>query len=122
MRKRYHGSPIECGARDDPRLDLDRCVRLEFLGPQLSSDGGLMILRELNDAVGMSDLASGALTEHRTGVNRVLLMTGLFRQAVYSRLAGYEDVHDAERLAHDPVMGQVVGPATSMVRPRQRQR
>lgn len=36
-------------------------------------------------------------------------MTGLFRQAVYGRLAGYEYVNDAERLAHDPVMRQVVG-------------
>jgi hypothetical protein len=45
--------------------------------------------------------------EHRTGANRVHKMAGLFRQAVYGRLAGYEDVNDAERLAHDPVTGSI---------------
>jgi hypothetical protein len=37
------------------------------------------------------------------------LLTGLLRQSVFGRLAGYEDVNDAERLAHDPAMRAVVG-------------
>jgi hypothetical protein len=101
--------PSGAGSRDDPRLDFDRRVRLEFRGSQLSSDGGLLVVRELDDALGLSDLASAALADTRTGANRVHQMAGLFRQAVYGRLAGYEDVNDAERLAHDPVMRQVVG-------------
>lgn len=101
--------PSGAGSRDDLKLDFDRRVRLEFRGSQLSSDGGLLIVRELDDALGLSDLASGALQDSRTGANRVHQMAGLFRQAVYGRLAGYEDVNDAERLAHDPVMRQVVG-------------
>jgi hypothetical protein len=44
---------------------------------------------------------SGQKTLHR--------LDGLFRQVVYGRLAGYEDVNDADRLALDPVMRQVVG-------------
>jgi hypothetical protein len=36
------------------------------------------------------------------------LLTGLFRQSVFGRLAGYEDVNDADRLAHDPAMRAVV--------------
>jgi len=101
--------PSGAGSRDDLRLDFDRRVRLEFRGSQLSSDGGLLIVRELDDALGLSDLASAALQDGRTGANRVHQLTGLFRQAVYGRLAGYEDVNDAERLAHDPVMRRVVG-------------
>jgi hypothetical protein len=36
------------------------------------------------------------------------MLTGLLRQSVFGRLAGYEDVNDAERLAHDPAMRAVV--------------
>lgn len=89
--------PSGAASRDDLRLDFDRRVRLEVRGSQLSSDGGLLIVRELDDALGLSDLASRALVDTRTGTNRVHRMTGLFRQAVYGRLAGYEDVNDAER-------------------------
>ena len=32
----------------------------------------------------------------------------LLRQSVFGRLAGYDDVNDAERLAHDPVMRAIV--------------
>lgn len=100
--------PSGSSSRGDLRLDFDRRVRLEFRGSQLSSDGGLLLVRKLDEALGLSDLASAALAEHPTGANRVHQMAGLFRQAVYGRLAGYEDVDDADRLAHDPVMRQVV--------------
>jgi hypothetical protein len=36
-------------------------------------------------------------------------LAGLFRQSVFGRLAGYEDVNDAERLRHDPAMRWIVG-------------
>jgi len=91
------------------RVDFDRRVRLEFNGTQLSSDGGLLIMRELDEALGLSDLASAALRDTRTGKNSIHQLDGLFRQSVFGRLAGYEDVNDAVRLALDPVMRQVVG-------------
>ncbi len=94
--------------RDD-RVDFDPRVRLEFRGTQLSSDGGLLVMRELDDALGLSDLAATALRDTRRGKNTVHRLDGLFRQSVFGRLAGYEDVNDADRLALDPVMRQVVG-------------
>lgn len=45
----------------------------------------------------------------RKGKNGVHTLMGLLRQPVFGRLAGYEDVNDAERLARDPVMRQIVG-------------
>ena len=93
------------GAREtgDGRLGFDRRVRLEFRGTQLSSDGGLLVMRELDDVLGLSDLALGALNDSRRGKNTVHRLDGLFRQSLYGRLAGYEDVNDADRLALDPV-------------------
>jgi hypothetical protein len=66
-------------------------------------------MRELDDALGLSDLAAVALRDTRRGKNIVHRLDGLFRQSVFGRLAGYEDVNDADRLALDPVMRQVVG-------------
>lgn len=65
-------------SRGDLRLDFDRRVRLEFRRSQLGSDGGLLIVRELDRALGLSDLASAALADTRTGANRVHRIAGLF--------------------------------------------
>ena len=101
--------PMGAGSHRADRVDFDRRVRLEFRGTQLSSDGGLLVMRELDDALGLSDLASAALSDSRRGKNTVHKLDGLFRQSVYGRLAGYEDVNDADLLALDPVMRQIVG-------------
>jgi hypothetical protein len=101
--------PEGAGSQRADRVDFDRRVRLEFRGAQISSDGGLLVMRELDDALGLSDLASAALRDTRRGKNTVHRLDGLFRQSVFGRLAGYEDVNDADRLALDPVMRQVVG-------------
>ena len=103
------GHPEGAGSGRADRVDFDRRVRLEFQGRQLSSDGGLLVMRELDDALGLSGLASSALRDSRRGKNTVHQFDGLFRQSVFGRLAGYEDVNDADRLALDPVMRQVVG-------------
>ena len=87
-------------------------MRLEFRRAQISLDGGLLVMRELDDALGLSGLASFALCDSRTGKNTTHRLDGQFRQSVYGRLAGYEDVNDADRLAQEPVMRQFVGGRT----------
>ena len=64
-------------ARGD-RVDFDRRVRLEFRGAQISSDGGLLVMRELDDVLGLSNLASEALRDSRTGKNTLHRLDGLF--------------------------------------------
>jgi hypothetical protein len=54
-------------------------------------------------------MAGDVLTDTRTGKNGRHALVGLLRQSVFGRLAGYEDVNDAERLRHDPAMRWVVG-------------
>ena len=91
------------------RLGFDRRVRLEFHGSKISSDGGLLLFRELDKVLGLHDIAGGVLSDTRTGHNRLHSLVGLLRQSVFGRLAGYDDVNNADRLALDPVMRQVVG-------------
>jgi hypothetical protein len=84
-------------------------IKLEFHGARLTSDGGLLVYRELDDALGLFNSASTVMSDKRTGRNIQHDMTNLLRQSVYSRLAGYEDVNDAQRLSVDPVMRAVTG-------------
>src|SRR5436853_664101 len=90
-------------------LAFDRRLKLEFRGTKVTSDGGLRAYRELDDALGLTELAGAVLVDTRTGQNSRHILVGQFRQSVFGRLAGYEDVNDANRLAHDPAMRWVVG-------------
>ncbi len=69
----------------------------------------MLAFRELDEALGLTDLVADLLVETRTGLNTRHTLLGQFRQSVYSRLAGYEDTNDAERLCRDPAIRQVVG-------------
>ena len=91
------------------RLDFDRRLRLEFRGSTITSDAGLLPYRELDNAVGLTDTGADRLADARTGKNGRHRLAGLLRQSVFGRLAGYEDVNDAERLCRDPAMRWVVG-------------
>lgn len=91
------------------RLHFDRTIKLAFQGSSISSDGGLLLHRELDDALGLTDMAAEMLFDPRTGKNGQHQLGGFLRQSVFSRLAGYEDVNDADRLRVDPVIRQIVG-------------
>lgn len=91
------------------RVAFDRRLKLEFHGAKITSDGGLLAYRELDDALGLTTTAASVLAEGRRGRNIRHRLLGLLRQAVYGRLAGYEDVNHAERLARDPAMRAIVG-------------
>ena len=91
------------------RLDFDRRLTLQFRGLIVTSDAGLLAYRELDDALGLSAMAGERVADARTGKNARHALVGMLRQSVFGRLAGYEDVNDAERLRHDPAMRWIVG-------------
>ena len=91
------------------RVDFDRRLRLEFHGSRITSDAGLLAFRELDDALGLTGMAGDALADSRTGRNSRHSLMAQFRQSVFGRLAGYEDVNDADRLGADPAMRWIVG-------------
>ena len=91
------------------RLGFDRRLKLDFHGSKVTSDAGLLPYRELDDAVGLSEIAGDVLTDTRRGKNGRHGLVGQFRQSVFGRLGGYDDVNDADRLSLDPVMRWIVG-------------
>src|SRR6266567_9313266 len=94
---------------DALRLDFDRRLKLEFHGSNVTSDAGLLPFRELDDALALTEMAGAVRSDGRRGKNTRHVLAGLLHQSVFGRLAGYEDVNDAERLARDPAMRWVVG-------------
>ena len=91
------------------KLQFDRRVHLDFRGATITSDAGLLSCRELDAALELTETANDYIHESRTGRNVQHRLLPLLRQSGYSRLAGYEDTNDAERLAQDPAMRVIVG-------------
>ena len=83
------------------QLSFNASLKVEFQGSRVTSDGGLILVRELDERLGFGELIAQHLTDCH-GKNAQFCFADLLRQSVYSRLAGYEDLNDAERLSQDP--------------------
>src|SRR3954466_281967 len=102
--------PLMGDCQTEPlRPHFDRRLRLEFHGANVTSDAGLLAYRELDDALQLTDTAADVLHDTRTGRNTRHGLAALLRQSLFSRLAGYEDLNDAQRLRVDPALRTVVG-------------
>jgi hypothetical protein len=106
------------GPRTDPPTLIAVSYRLvlQFHGSVVTSDAGLLAYRELDGALGLTAKAGEMLSDTRTGKNGRHALVGLPWQSIFGRLAGYEDVNDAERLRHDPAMRWIVGGKATQTR------
>ena len=110
----HHNRRAPCHPAGESRkpplwVDFDRRLKLEFHGSKITSDGGFLAYRELDDALGLSEVAGDMFHDIRTGKNGWHGMTEQFRQSLFGRVGGYEYVNDAERLGRDPAMRWIVG-------------
>jgi hypothetical protein len=94
------------------QLSFNASLKIDFQGSRVTSDGGLILVRELDERLGFSQLIEQHLRDPRRGKNTQFPLADLLRQSVYSRLAGYEDVNDCERLSQDPTF-RLIGPRRS---------
>jgi hypothetical protein len=101
--------PAGAAKKEALRVAFDSRLKLEFHGSKITSDAGLLAYRELDAALGLTDLGENLLSDGRTGKNTQHSMVALMLQSIFSRPAGYEDTNDAEWLSVDPTMRQEVG-------------
>src|SRR5881296_1549505 len=104
MRLGRCGGGTAVGERQEQpfQLSFNGRLKVDFQGSRVTSDGGLLLVREFDERLGFGALIERHLTDSRRGKNTQLPLADLLRQSVHSRLAGYEDLNDAERLSQDP--------------------
>ena len=68
-------------------VDFDRQLKLEFCGAKITPDAGLFAYRELDDAVGLTEMADDLFDDPRTGHNIFQTMTPLLPQASNEKYA-----------------------------------
>jgi hypothetical protein len=71
------------------QLSFNASLKVDFQGSRITSDGGLVLVRELDERLAFGELIAQRLNDSRRGKNTQLPLADLLRQSVYSRIAGY---------------------------------
>src|SRR5262249_60958747 len=90
---------------DAVRLDFDRRLMLQFRGSLVTSDAGLLAYRELDDVLGLTEMAGDVLAGARGGKNGRDALAGWFRRAVFGALAGWGGLTGAGRAGSESRSG-----------------
>src|ERR1700686_1833246 len=69
------------------QLSFNASLKVDFQGSRVTSDGGLLLIRELDERLGLEKLIEEQLSDSRQGLNTQFTLADLLRQSVYSRLA-----------------------------------
>src|SRR5512139_1302082 len=88
---------------------FQRKLVVDFAGGALTTDAGLLLVREFDEQRGLSADVVGRLRDPRDARYITHELAALVRQRLYQIAAGYEDVNDADRLRQDPTFQVVAG-------------
>src|ERR1035437_5353321 len=83
------------------QLLFNTSLKVDFQGSRVTSNGGLILVRELDERLGLEKLIEEHLSDSRQGLNKQFTLADLLRQSVYSRLAGYEDRSEERRVGKE---------------------
>ena len=80
-----------------------KAVELDFTGGRLSSDAGVILLKDIDDQLGLTRALAMVLKDPRDPRRVAFTVEDLLKQRVYQIVAGYEDANDANTLRDDPI-------------------
>lgn len=86
-----------------------RVIEADFSGGELSSDGGLLLLRQVDGLLGLSHAAAAAIPDPRDPDRIRHGLRELLAQRLYGLCCGYEDLNDHKALRDDVLMQTAVG-------------
>lgn len=86
-----------------------RVIEANFQGGAISSDGGLILLRQIDQRIGLSQAIARVLHDPRDPERITHTLRDLIAQRLYGLCCGYEDLNDHDRLRHDPLLQTAVG-------------
>jgi hypothetical protein len=108
----------KCTGSSDQKLLFGRIgrrsIEADFSGGDLSSDGGLLLLRQTDQIIGLTQAAAHAMHDRRAPSRIEHDLHTLVSQRVFALCAGYEDLNDHQRLRHDTLMQTAVGRSDSL--------
>ena len=84
--------------------DFNRSVKVGTTDERITSDAGLLLLREADHRLGLIEHRAAQLSDPRRGDRIRYQMVELLRERVYALALGYSAQDDVDRLAHDPAM------------------
>jgi len=99
-----------------------RQILADFDGGDISSDGGALLLRKVEELTGVIRQFAGCFTDYRNPDLIELSLEELLAQRVYALALGYEDLNDHDDLRRDPLLATVVGKRDPTGKTRQRTR
>ena len=96
------------------RCRFNPSIGINFQGAKISSDTGILLLREIDERFGITSALEGILQDSRNVSKTQHSCTDLLRQRVYQIAAGYEDCNDANELRKDPALRLALDKKTLM--------
>ena len=87
----------------------DKSTLVDFEGGRLSSDGGLVLLNDPDDQLGLTHDLATVLRDPRDPRRVDFTLHDLLKQRVLQIAAGYEDANDATTLRYDPIFKVLLG-------------
>lgn len=86
-----------------------REIVAEFNGEMITSDAGVLLLREANERLGLIEKFARCFDDHRNPDQIAHPLEQLLAQRVFGIALGYEDLNDHDQLRHDPLLALACG-------------